>query len=120
MVEPSDASQFEREDSLDYETCAVVSDSKGSLWWTRYFFRAQATGPNGSYAAATSAQFDQPPVDKFDQQNHAAMAPLEGLLRQLSTAGWEPVGSGPEWFGRQLRRPVAVPSANGAVTVMLA
>ena len=98
---------------MEYETCEVVYDSKGSLWWARYYFLARVEGPNGSYIAGTSAQFDNAPVDKFGQRNHAAESPLDALMHQLSQAGWEPVSSGPDWFSYRLRRAASQPSADG-------
>jgi hypothetical protein len=90
---------------MEYETCEVTYDSKGSLWWAYHYFLASVSGPHGSYVVATSSQFDRPPVDKLGQRNHAADAPHAELIRQLTLAGWETVDSGPDWFARRLRRP---------------
>jgi hypothetical protein len=80
------------------EFCEV---SRREESWAKWVFSARAVGPSGFYETAHSTFFQHDPVEKWTDKHEEA---LDGLIRELTAAGWTPVGKGDLWFQYQFRR----------------
>jgi hypothetical protein len=87
-----------------WETCTIRLAQQTGFFSSGGNFLAEAQGPQGARAIATSPQFAPP----FREDNTAAFAALQGLLDQLDKDGWEclQAPTGDDWYGHRFRRRV--------------
>ncbi len=70
---------------------------------TKWAFIARAVGSSGLFVAARSTSFKRDAREVWDAENEEA---LNGLIRDLSAEGWDPIDRGSAWFEYRFRREV--------------